>query len=93
MLWTHVSLTAVLYLRVKVTFIILNGHVLRSNVNKHHTGQSRSQRAELKLSSKLAHDFALQLVETTELSAFEAHAVEADEPADQSSLRRLGVVG
>lgn len=74
------------------TFVVFNRRVLRSNVNQYHAGESRVQRSQLEFSRELAHDFALQLVEATELFAFEAHAVQADEPADQSAFRRLGVI-
>ena len=74
------------------TFIILDGHVLRSDVDQNHARQSRTQRAQPQLSTQLAHDLTLQFIESAELLAFEAHAVHANEPADQSTFRCFGVV-
>lgn len=77
---------------IKLTLVILNRHVLRSNVDKYHARQCCAQGTQLKFSRQLAHDFALKLIETAELLAFEAHTVQADEPANQGALRGLRVV-
>ena len=78
---------------IKLTLVILNRHVLRSNVDKYHARQCCAQGTQLKFSRQLAHDFALKLIETAELLALEAHAVQTNKPADQGTLRALGVIG
>lgn len=77
---------------IKLTLVILNRHVLRSNVDKYHARQCCAQGTQFKFSRQLAHDFTLELIETAELLALEAHAVQTDIPADQGAFRGLGVI-